>query len=416
MPQLNIFSVATRIAVLLLCLSTVWSSAAIRAQTGDNIQELKEKAGALVKQTRYTEALPLLEKIVIAEPDNARMHFYLGFALLGQAINTKDEGERKALRVRARQAFVRSKELRIDEPVVEALIDGVPPDGSGGASFSEDIRANALMIQAEGFFAQGKLDDALKNYQMALDLDPKVYHAALFSGDVFMQKGDFANAELWYKKAISIDPNKETAYRYSATPLMKQGKTEAARDRYIEAFITEPYNKFARAGLIQWGQATHTSLAHPKIDIPTNITFDEKGDAKINLDAGALLGGADDGSFAWISYGATRSTWHKETFARKFPGEQYRHSLAEEAEALRSVISIATADKKTKSLSPSLAKLKKLNDEGLLEAYILLARPDDGISQDHPAYLKENRDKLRRYMLEYVLTGGQGGSPPKSAA
>ena len=126
--------------------------------------------------------------------------------------------------------------------------------------------------------------------------------------------------------------------------------------------------------------------------------------------------GGDDGSFAWISYGATRTTWRKETFAKKFPGEQYRHSLAEEADALRSVIAIATADKKTKNLTPALTKLKKLDDEGLLEAYILLARPDEGISQDHSAYLKENRAKLRRYMLEYVLTGGQGGSPPKSAA
>ncbi|HXM34113.1 MAG TPA: tetratricopeptide repeat protein [Pyrinomonadaceae bacterium] len=416
MPQPNIVKAATRFAILLLCLSTFWSSAVIRAQSGDKIEELKEKASDLIRQTRYTEALPLLEKIVVAEPDNARMHFYLGFALLGQAINTQNAAQRKALRVRARNAFIRSKDLRIDEPVVDALIDSLPVDGSEGAAFSQNIRANALMTQAEGHFSQGKLDDALKNYQMALDLDPQLYHAALFSGDVFMQKGDFAKAELWYKKAIAIDPTKETAYRYSATPLMKQGKTEEARDRYVEAFITEPYNKFARAGLIQWAQATHISLAHPKIDIPTNVTFDEKGDAKINLDAGTLLGGTDDGSFAWIAYGATRSTWHKEKFAQKFPGKGYRHSLAEEADALRSVISIATADKKTKSLSPSLAKLKKLNDEGLLEAYILLARPDDGISQDHPAYLKENRDKLRRYIVEYVLTGGQGGSPPKSAA
>ena len=131
-----------------------------------------------------------------------------------------------------------------------------------------------------------------------------------------MQKEDFAQAETWYQKAIAIDPNKETAYRYSATPLMKQGKTVEARDRYIEAFITEPYNKFARAGFVQWGQATHTNLAHPKIDIPTDVTFDEKGDAKINLDASVLLGGKDDGSFAWIAYGATRSTWHKEKFAK----------------------------------------------------------------------------------------------------
>jgi hypothetical protein len=53
-----------------------------------------------------------------------------------------------------------------------------------------------------------------------------------------------------------------------------------------------------------------------------------------------------------------------------------------------------------------LTKLKKLNDEGLLEAYILLARPDAGIVRDHPDYLKQHRDKLRRYVVEYVITGG----------
>lgn len=187
---------------------------------------------------------------------------------------------------------------------------------------------------------------------------------------------------------------------------MKQNKTDAARDRYVEAFITEPYNSFARGGLIQWAQVTQTPIAHPKIDIPTEVTFDEKGDVKINLDSSALLG-KDDGSFAWISYGITRSTWHKEKFSKTFPNEKtYRHTLAEEVDALRSVIALATSDKKTKTLSSSLAKLKKLDNEGLLEAYILLARPDEGISLDHPAYLRQNREKLRRYLLEYVVKGG----------
>src|SRR6266581_4438069 len=91
-------------------------------------------------------------------------------------------------------------------------------------------------------------NEALADYQKALQLDPKLYHAALFCGDVSMQKGDYNQAEIWYQKAITIDPLKETAYRYSATPLMKQGKTGAARDRYVEPFIVEPYSRFARAG------------------------------------------------------------------------------------------------------------------------------------------------------------------------
>ena len=373
------------------------------AQT-DNLTELKQKVAELAKQTRYTEALPLLEKIVAAEPNNAEMVFQLGFAYVAQANATVENADKQALRVRARSAFIRAKELGVTEPVIDALIQSMPPDGSDAGAFSQNLMANAVMVEAESLFGQGKLDEALKDYQKALNLDPKLYHAALFSGDVYMQQGDFAQASAWYDKAIAIDPNKETAYRYSATPLMKQGKTAEARERYIEAFITEPYNRFARAGLIQWGQLTKTELGHPQIEIPTDVTFDEKGDAKINLDASALLGGKDDGSFAWIIYGTTRSSWHKEKFAKAFPNERgYRHSLAEEVDALRSVIKLATADKKTKNLSPSLALLKQLDDEGLLEAYILLAHPDDGIAVDYPAYLQANREKLHRYVAQHVI-------------
>lgn len=395
------------VALLALLVLSVANASPTQAQS-QSTAELKQQAGELMNQNKFTEALPLLEKLAAAEPNNGETQFYLAFALLGQSKNTNDAAARKTLRARARQAFVKAKSLNYDEPKLDALINSLPEDGSDSpGGFTPNTKANQVMEEAEALFSQGKQDEALKKYQEALALDPKLYHAALFSGDVYMQKGDFKNAEIWYQKAIAIDPDKETAYRYSATPLMKQRKIEEARDRYVEAFIVEPYSQFARGGLIQWGQATQTKLAHPDIAIPTNVTFDEKGDAKINLDASALLGGKDDGSFAWISYGATRSAWRKEKFARTFPNEKaYRHSLAEEADALRSVISVATADKKNKKLSPSLTRLKKLDEEGLLESYILLARPDDGIAQDHPAYLKQNRDKLRNYMMQYVVKGG----------
>lgn len=394
--------------LVLLLLSIAVPPAAVQAQTDQSVDELKRQASELLKQTKYTEALPILEKIAKLEPADGETQFYLAFALLGEATNTKDDAARKALRVRARNAFVKAKQLNFNEPKLDALILSLPEDGSDAPGFSSNAEANKLMKEGEALFTQGKPDEALKKYQQALDLDPKLYHAALFSGDIYLQKKDFTQAETWYQKAIAIDPNKETAYRYSATPLMRQGKTDAARDRYVEAFISEPYNRFARGGLIQWAEATQTAIAHPDIEIPTNVTFDEKGDAKVNLDASALLGGSkEDGSFAWIAYGGARSSWRKEKFAKTYPSEKvYRHSLAEEADALRSVLSVATADKQTKTLNPSLARLKKLNDEGLLEAYILLARPDEGIVRDHPTYLKQNREKLRRYMMEYVVKGG----------
>src|SRR5687767_866496 len=395
------------VSLILLVLIILSFNVASQAQTDESANDLKRRAAELLKENKYTEALPILEKIATLQPNDGETHFYLGFALLGQAANTKDNAARKALRIRSRNAFMRAKSLEFNEPRLDALIKSLPEDGSDAEGFSSNSKANELMKEGEALFSQGKKDEALKKYQEALELDPKLYHAALFSGDIYLQKQDYAQAETWYQKAITIDPSKETAYRYSATPLMRQRKFDAARDRYVEAFITEPYNRFAQAGLIQWGEATGTTLAHPKIDIPTNVTFDEKGDAKINLDAGALLGGTNDGSFAWIGYGGARATWRKEKFAKTFPSEKaYRHSLAEEVDALRTVLSVAKSDKTIKSLSPSLAKLKKLDEEGLLEAYILIARPDDGIVEDYPAFLQQNRDKLRRYVLEYVVKGG----------
>ena len=307
----------------------------------------------------------------------------------------------------ARNEFIQAKVLGEKAPITDAMIEGLPADGSDAKPFSENKAANDLMNGAEALFSQGKMDEALAAYQKSLEMDPKLYHAALFSGDIYMHQGNFDQAEVWYQKAIAIDPTKEVGYRYSATPLMKQQKYDLARDRYVEAYIREPYSKFAIAGLMQWGQVTKTQIGNPQINIPTDVTFDEKGNANVKLDASALLGGKNNGSFAWIVYGGTRSIWRKEKFAKTFPQEkQYRHSLEEETEALRGVLSMATKDKKVKQLSPSLAKLKQLDDKGLLESYILLARADEGISADYPDYLAHNHDKLRLYVMEYVLTNG----------
>jgi tetratricopeptide (TPR) repeat protein len=392
---------------LLVVMAAVSCTQALRAQANDDVQALKQRITDLAAQEKYTEALPLLEKVVAREPNDHEMHFQLAFALLAQGNVTQDTEERKALRVRARQEFVKAKELGDPHPVVDALIQSISADGADPAAFSTNRAANDLMGRGEAFFSQGKLDEALADYQKALVIDPKLYEAAVFSGDVYMHRGDWAQSEIWYQKAIAIDPSKETAYRYSATPLMKQGKYDLARDRYVEAYITEPYSRFAMAGLRQWGDVTKTKLGHPKIDIPTNVTFDDKGDAKMDLDAATLLGGKKDGSFAWVVYGGTRTLWHKEKFAKTFPSEKtYRHSLNEEVDALRAVVRAATSDQQVKALSPSLKKMKELDDKGLLEAYVLLARADQGIAADYPNYLAQNRDKLRRYVLEYVVTNG----------
>lgn len=384
-----------------LCMMLVGSPLAIRAQKEDP-QVIKIRAKALIDELKLTEALPLYEKLVIALPDDADVHFGYGMALLGQATNTSDENAAKALRIRARNAFIRSKAVSKERgdklSLVTGFIEGIPVDGSAGGGFSDNAEAEKYMKIAESAFSTGKMDDALAAYQMALKADPRCYHAALFSGDVFTQKGNFSDAATWYKRAILIDPNKETAYRYSATPLMKQGKYEQARDLYIEAYVVDPYNRLATSGLIQWGQATGSRLGHPKIDIPKiTVGADGKTNSSINMSSDP-----SDGSLAWMSYVTTREEWQKGKFAKQFPGETYRHSLAEELNALQSVVSMAVS-LKPKKLNEQIALLAKMDKDGVLEAYILLAIPDQGIALDHRKFMLAYRDKLKKYVLDYVI-------------
>jgi len=63
----------------------------------------------------------------------------------------------------------------------------------------------------------------------------------------------------------------------------------------------------------------------------------------------------------------------------------------------------AASQKKAENLDPSLFALIRVDHEGLLEPFVLLNRADPQIAQDYPTYRAAHRDKLYRYMDEYVL-------------
>lgn len=415
-PRINRLRAFCAIVMFGLMLSLMPARVPAQVTAATDYERERERALDLVNASKFTEALPLLEKLTAAKPTDAEIVFMFGFATLATSELIKDMEARKQARVRARNSIQRAKELGHQHPLVQQLLDALPPDGSLEEKFSKNAQADEAMRQGEAFFVQGELDKALASYQRALELDPQLYIAALFIGDMYNKKGQPERGGEWFARAIAINPDRELAYRYWGIGLAKQGKVQEARDKFIESFITEPFNRLARNGLVEWAQANRVVLAHPDIEIPASVSSTKPGEVNITFDEKSLGGNKDDGSSAWTMYGLARAAWAtdkkgvSEKFAKAYPGEKsYRHSLAEEMDALRLVITVVNEQlkaKKIKQLNPSLATLLKLNEAGLLESYILMARADDGIAQDYNGYRKTNRDKLRRYMVEYVLTGG----------
>lgn len=405
--------------VLTLCLlfTLTWSVAAQNPDQPpvENYMSERARAMLLVEQRKMIEALPILEKLHAANPKDRQVMEALASAVFVNSVTLTDAEARKQARRRARAIAVRLQEQQGEVSNLMKMLLELPEDGSEPAGFSSRKEVDEAMKEGEAAFARGDFKKALAAYERALKLDPQQYYAALFIGDVYFKQERMDQAGEWFAKAIAINPDLETAHRYWGDALMKSGKKNEARDKFIDAIIAEPYTRTAWVGLIQWGEHHNVQLAHPRMDIPVSVERSEKDKNTINLNL--MIGDSDkkDGSFAWVAYSMSRAHWKMDDkkFKEAFPNEkQYRHSLTEEVGALRLAADtlldrMKDGEVKEVSLTPSLANLLRLHKAGLLEAFVLLAKPDAGIAQDYEAYRKNHRDRLRQYLTDYVTAGSR---------
>jgi tetratricopeptide (TPR) repeat protein len=401
-------------ASLILCLAITFSAATpILAQSTPDAE--RDRAFKLYEKHQFNEVLPLLEKLALGYPDDPQILLRLGMTMVTESISTLDVERRKQLRTQGRAYLVRARELGVTNDLAQWAISGIAADGKdNGGRFSLSKEADDAMRAGEAAYARNDHDAALKAYERAAKLDPGIYEAPLFTGDLFLRREEWQKAGEWYARAIQLDPNRETAYRYWGDALLRQSRLDEARDKYVEAVIVQPYTGYIwRNGLFRWADKKGVHLGHPKIEPQSSVSPMKDNHMTITIDPKSLEKNGD-GTSAWMAYAITRAAWsvkNYERFKKEFPTEkEYRHSLKEEADALRQVVEIVKSqikDGEIKQLDPALAALVKIHDEGLLEAYILFGRVGaiNSIGADYADYGHANRDKLRRYLREYVTSG-----------
>jgi tetratricopeptide (TPR) repeat protein len=370
-----------------------------------------KRAFELVKANKLPEAAPILEKLHEAKPDDAAVLELLAHAISVNMALEKDADKRKKELLRARTLAERAKELGRNTQLIQLLLELISPEGEMAAIAGSGKRtpAEEALIEGEAAFSKGEMERAIEHYERALKLDPKLYEAPLYIGDAYHTRGKNDKAYESYARAVAIDPDRETAYRYWGNVLMREDKLKEAKEKLIEAVIAAPYTRVTWQFLGGWAERSKIRLSHPRIDIPTS-SVQRKDDKDISI----LVNPSDkvDVMAVWIVYSVARAAWMAgNKFSEEFPNEkQYRHSLREESSALRFTAESVETDLKNgkfkeSSLDVSIANLLKLHRDGLIEAYVLLAKPDAGIASDYAEYRKNNRDKLRRYMNEYVTAG-----------
>jgi Flp pilus assembly protein TadD len=387
------------VSVLLLFVSLPLTA---QATVDVSDQAKRQKAIALFKDGKRLEALPLLEELAQKDPKDSEVLVALAASLVEHAATLTDPEAAAKERFRAKELLQIAWGLGNTSPLAEnlrQLLGELPANGT--IKFSDSPAVEQAMHNGEAAFARRDFDEALKDYAKALELEPTNYTAALFTGNTYDKKNDFVKASEWYERAMRLAPNIETAYRYYADMLAKQGDMAKSRSMLIHAAVAEPYNKIVWREIRAWATINHTAFNIVYVPVPVPRKNEPAPSASQSTEVLS----------AWRAYYAVRADWQKGgRFRKQFPQEaEYRHSLAEESEALTAAAKILEKLKEGKkpteldAADPVAGLLLRLNETGLIDAYVLFSLGDDGIAQDYKAYRITNSDKLVTYLDKFVM-------------
>jgi tetratricopeptide (TPR) repeat protein len=367
-----------------------------------------ERANALYQAGKRPEALPLYEDLTRANPNEQLYFERLADCLGAEAVQLSDPAQIKAIRIRERDAAKRAVELGDTAEFVRSMstLDPDKPLYSGIVS-----PGKALLEEAEKAYTAGDFPAAMAKYEAAAEADGKLYEAPLFAGDTAYVQKDLTTATQWFARAIAIDPDRETAYRYWGDAIMKLGNDPAAaKEKFIDAIVAEPYSKFAWQGIKQWAQIEKGTVQSPKIDRPAGPVVDpgKPNNVTINIDPDSTDEQKHPGGAAWLGYSLARVNYRNDQFKKDFPGEkEYRHTLKEEDAALSAVVSIIKERKTApESLDESLRNLVEVSNAGMLDCWILISGADDGIAKDYDGYRSDHRQLLHDYLERFVVHAG----------
>lgn len=367
----------------------------------DSEDQLKRKhASELFESGKRLEALPLAEELVKANPRDDQMLVILAACLVEHAATVTDQNAAGKERLRARELLAAAWNLGNTSVLAQNLAQLLKqlPD-SGAIKFSDNRQADQAIREGEAAFARGDYDEARRNYAEALRWKPASYTAALFVANSYDRQNQPTKAAEWYGRAIGLDPDTETAYRYYADLLARNGEMAEARGMLIDATVAEPYNRMVWRELRAWATLNHTEIREVYISVPPSPK------------RAAIDEGEEQFAKVWEAYRRARKTWHDGIeFRKQFPEEkEYRHSLKEEIGALKAAAQVAEeqvrkdAGQETGGSDPAVMLLLKLSRADMLEPYVLFSLGDQGIAKDYSAYRRKNREKLERYLSDFVV-------------
>jgi tetratricopeptide (TPR) repeat protein len=237
---------------------------------------------------------------------------------------------------------------------------------------------------------------------VAVELSPDNYFTPVGIGLRYARSKQWTEAGKWYALSLRINPDGGAAYGNWVEALVEAGEMKEAREKLVQGLLISD-GSYINLPLNMWLNANHLSLKKINIKVPDEYPIGKTG-TMIVVDPAWL--GKNDGRDAWLIYPRTRRLWKNEKYFNEFHITSYRHSLAEEVDALSQVVAAfneSLAKGNVKEPDPALMLLSRFQREGLLEAFVLLIQHDKEVSAELYRYQTRHRDKLMEFADKYII-------------
>lgn len=102
-----------------------------------------------------------------------------------------------------------------------------------------------FLEQGIAYIQNGQLDEAIAEFNMAIDIDPNAAVAYLYRGVAYAGQDRLNEAVADYSRAIDLDPDDPVAYLYRGSIFAQQGDREAAVADFTSVIERDPDNALA---------------------------------------------------------------------------------------------------------------------------------------------------------------------------
>jgi tetratricopeptide (TPR) repeat protein len=360
----------------------------------------RQEAMRLHKEHKLGEAAEWWQKVVAKYPGDMAAHEALGASLLIRAAGQSDRKNKISDRVQAHAELMRAQGLGDNSDLCKALLSAVSEDGSEVVPYPNQKEVHAALARGDAAIESLDWDDAAREYSLAVDLSPDNYFTPVGIGLKYAGLKQWEEAGKWYALSLRIKPDNGTAYGNWVAALTEAGEMKEAREKLVQGLLISD-GTYVNFPLNMWLNANHLKLKKINIKVPDEYPVSKTG-TMIVVDPGWL--GKNDGRDAWLMYPRARRLWKKHFNESYITG--YRHSLAEEVDALSQVVAAfneSLAKGNVKEPDPALMLLSRFQSEGLLEAFVLLIQHDKEVNAELYRYQTQHRDKLMEVADKYII-------------